>query len=236
MRAPTLLLLMLAATAARADDHPARHGLLRSGAYFDPLFSYTKDRERGAGNGRGGTIALGYVGLNGIAGIEASGYYTKMAHAGDPAVSSGKLEGALIDGLVFPLSQLSFEPTQNLYALLGIGVQTQKIRSTVYEAGIGYLAPIQITEHYSFGVRFEARYRVENQEPPTQRPTDGPPVTPPNQEPPPPQGAPTVHYNDWVYSIGFHIPLSREPEAAPPPKPEPVEVVPPQQQPAPNVP
>lgn len=235
MRAPAILFLLLVATAAHADDHAPRKGLLRSGVYFDPLFSYTKDRERDTGNGRGGTAALGYVGLNGIAGIEASGYYTKMAHVGDPAVSNGKLEGALIDGLVFPFSQFSFEPTQNFYALLGIGVQTQKIRSTVWEAGIGYIAPIQITEHYSFGVRFEARYRIENQEPPTQRPVDGPPVTPPNQQPPPPEGPPTVQYHDWVYSIGLHIPLSREPEPPPPPKPEPVEVVPPQSQ-SPSVP
>jgi hypothetical protein len=228
MRKLTIAFLLLAANSALADEHPLRHGVLRTGFYLDPMWSYIKaDRVRATGNGQGGTVSLGYLAGNGLAALEAGGFYTKLSRVGDPALSSGKLEGALIDGVVFPFSQLDFEPTHNLYALLGIGVQTQKIRSTTYEAGAGFLAPIRVSERYSFGVRVEARYRVENQEPPTQRPADGPPVTPPNQEPPPPQGQPTVQYHDWVLSLGLHIPLSPEPRSESPSPPAPIEVVPP---------
>ena len=204
MRGPAMVLMMVAACTAGADEEASKSEAFPiKGWYVAPMFSYTRaDDERRAGDGKGAWLAIGHRGD--AAAIELAGIYTPMEH-------EAKLTGGALDVVVGPFAD---SIPGRFFGLVGFGLMKEqnipalrkKHSSAVFgEAGVGYMQPLSLFD-WPFGIRAEARYRYDYEQPP--RPANTPST-----------------FKEWVFNVGLQIPLSR-PAPPPPPKPEPVAVVP----------
>ncbi|MBI2383194.1 MAG: OmpA family protein [Gammaproteobacteria bacterium] len=189
--------------------------------YFAPLFSYTlADSDRGTKDGLGASIAVGRRFASGL-NLELTGYFSSMDADVEGADGSTKLNGFGIAAMVFPKPEYP-----NLYALLalhqgfgedlptarGATVTPVDYKATVFDAGVGYLWPVDLTGiglAEGTQLRAEARYRMDAH----WRTGIGTP------------GGDKEFY-DGVFNIGLQIPLGNLPPPPAEPAPEPPAVVP----------
>ncbi|MGH8460455.1 MAG: OmpA family protein [Stenotrophobium sp.] len=183
--------------------------------YVSPMFSYTlADKARGTKDGYGGAIAVGKKMTRGL-NLELLGTYSRFNPKSDvnsttsPGYSGKfKLSSIGLGAMLFPLSSLP-----DLYGLISVSYGAgdnlpgpiQNYKSTVFDAGVGYLYPIT----RNILLRAEARYQMDAHF----------------------RGQAGIHsgdksaFYDGVFNLGLLIPLGSV-EQPPPPPPPVAEVVP----------
>jgi OmpA-OmpF porin, OOP family len=214
--------LLTAGGAHAQSDTPARviENMGRP-VYVAPMISFTvDDSARKTKVGYGGTLALG-TRLFSFAAIEAQAYYTKFNDEGE-VFEGARTEATGYGGnlLLFPLPGA----LRNLFLLAGASyndvrkhpfttgntVGLADYDSTVYDAGLGYLANFALFGNPA-ALRIEARYRLDEH--------DEPGLGDGSED----------KFADGVISAGVMFPLFYSPPPPPPPppapEPEPVQVV-----------
>jgi OmpA-OmpF porin, OOP family len=212
--------LLTAGTAHAQSEAPTRviENMGRP-VYVAPMISFTvDDSARKTKVGYGGTLALG-TRLFSFAAIEAQAYYSKFNDEGD-VFEGARTEATGYGGnlLLFPLPGA----LRNLFVLAGASyndvrkhpftsgntVGLADYDSTVYDAGLGYLANFALFGNPA-ALRIEARYRLDEHDTPGMG-----------------DGSEAKRFADGVISAGVMFPLFYSPPPPPPaPEPEPVQIV-----------